>query len=889
MNRHFSQTILSASLFSVLGAISFAQGPVQPAKQPPAAPKSDAAPTVPTGPLLMLEFIGGIDDEGRLVTFQMIPATQEEQITRDVTVRGKKMTIAIKRQTTVYDRVPSPVPFQDVKVTNLKGDDLSEDEVRKAISKDTLVLQLVDSPDPLTPLQIERIKPDTLLVVIKPRQGPMPAEPVPVPVQPATDAATPAAGPAPVDRTRFPISPAPWLMYVSDLNAKGEFTVFEAVPETVLRTVKETVKDEQGQTKVVEKQVEATRMASYPRKTKLGKSPILLLKEAAVKEGKHGEEISVEEAQRRIGKGAFVLIPERGLPDPRYLTVFRDDTLILNQAAHGGHGYGGEFEQPPFPIDETLTQLKDADPAVRREAASNLQNIIYDRKSVELISKAAPALAAAMKDEDPGVRFASVAAVRHFGPWAKAAAPALAEAAKDETIAFVAHEALRHIGPEATSAVPKLVELLQGESDADRIMAADTLLSIAPGKSKAAVPKLIEFLKTEESELRNRAATVLAKVAPDQARAAVPILLEQLKAENADVGISEGRVQAIRALSLVAPHVGKELVPSLIELIEALSEPEERLEQVQIATILVQLDPEQAAVAVPVLASGLFADFAVTTGIAASALLPLTPEFAEECRDALLADLQSANPGVPVQYMLPPDRGLLGTIHLLRGTPEQTAEAQRAIVTALQRISASERFRTLTEWGQSPFASKELVPVVNEFFNDPDETIQAAAKTTAAALTKLTSTAVANTQIPSTASRPTTPIGVGQKSPAPSDSEPAQSKRLVPDKSADETPAGSDFNKARAFRDQSDTYFRRGQLTEAVAAQQSAVRFDPQNAALAYVLAYLQHRLGQIDAAQQTVQIANELDQKQPVSNWGQLMENYQGPSRIWLENARRD
>ena len=60
------------------------------------------------------------------------------------------------------------------------------------------------------------------------------------------------------------------------------------------------------------------------------------------------------------------------------------------------------------------------------------------------------------------------------------------------------------------------------------------------------------------------------------------------------------------------------------------------------------------------------------------------------------------------------------------------------------------------------------------------------------------------------------------------------------------------------------------------------------NPATLYVLAYQQHRAGQLNDARKTIRTANELEQLRPIANWGRLMERYQGPSRVWVEDTRR-
>ena len=81
--------------------------------------------------------------------------------------------------------------------------------------------------------------------------------------------------------------------------------------------------------------------------------------------------------------------------------------------------------------------------------------------------------------------------------------------------------------------------------------------------------------------------------------------------------------------------------------------------------------------------------------------------------------------------------------------------------------------------------------------------------------------------------------------------------------------------------------FNKGLQAEAARELLLAIKQDPNDPALYYLLAYIQHNAGQVDAAERTVQRAVELEAAQPIRNWGQMMERYQGASRRWLEAAR--
>ncbi len=88
--------------------------------------------------------------------------------------------------------------------------------------------------------------------------------------------------------------------------------------------------------------------------------------------------------------------------------------------------------------------------------------------------------------------------------------------------------------------------------------------------------------------------------------------------------------------------------------------------------------------------------------------------------------------------------------------------------------------------------------------------------------------------------------------------------------------------------DTANERLQQGNFNAAIVELLAAIQLDHKNPSWHYVLAYLQHRAGQVNDARKTVQTASELEQQRPIPNWGRLMERYQGPSRVWLENARR-
>ena len=79
-----------------------------------------------------------------------------------------------------------------------------------------------------------------------------------------------------------------------------------------------------------------------------------------------------------------------------------------------------------------------------------------------------------------------------------------------------------------------------------------------------------------------------------------------------------------------------------------------------------------------------------------------------------------------------------------------------------------------------------------------------------------------------------------------------------------------------------------GATNAAIATAAEKVARDPANPELQYALAYFQHKAGRVNDAKKSVVAARGLEKKRPVADWGRVMERFQGPSRVWLDEARR-
>jgi len=106
----------------------------------------------------------------------------------------------------------------------------------------------------------------------------------------------------------------------------------------------------------------------------------------------------------------------------------------------------------------------------------------------------------------------AVLALGEAGSRSSAAVQALAEALADADprVRFMAAAALGRIGPAAEAAVPDLLAALDDGAAGNE--AAESLVRIG----KAAVPALLEMMKTGDEKVRAQAATTLTRIGAGQ-------------------------------------------------------------------------------------------------------------------------------------------------------------------------------------------------------------------------------------------------------------------------------------------------------------------------------------------------------------------------------------
>jgi RNA polymerase sigma factor (sigma-70 family) len=200
-----------------------------------------------------------------------------------------------------------------------------------------------------------------------------------------------------------------------------------------------------------------------------------------------------------------------------------------------------------------INQLKDRDPAFRKEAVQALAGIAKVDRSV------VPVLASVLKDDDEDVIGSAAEGLAGIG---KPAVPYLVDALKEpgQRNRAAVFSAIAWLGPDAEAAVPVLIECLGSPKREERIRAAQAVASLGP-RARAAVPALIEVLKGRDPGARQTAAYALEQVGPD-AKAAVPTLIELLRGPD-----EAARHEAAGALGGIGTEA-KEAVPSLIALLK---------------------------------------------------------------------------------------------------------------------------------------------------------------------------------------------------------------------------------------------------------------------------------------------------------------------------------
>lgn len=279
---------------------------------------------------------------------------------------------------------------------------------------------------------------------------------------------------------------------------------------------------------------------------------------------------------------------------------------------------------------------------------------------------AVPALARAMKDENPEIAMRAAFALGRLG---SSGVPRLIDAmnSKRDSTRLLAIQGLGLAGREAREASPELIRALQDSNRKIAEQALDTLRRFGEGPH---ITSLAEMLRNPELRIRILAARTLAAVGP-QARAAIPALVEaerqnnnllreyvidalgRIQPSNPEVasvlrialrdGDAKVRVRAADGLNYGGAAAGS-AVPVLTEALKDGDVEVRRSVITALGTIASQNQTLNSLI-IPEVTSGLDdSDFLVRI-LAAKALARLGPSAAASV-ESLKAALDDSNPGV---------------------------------------------------------------------------------------------------------------------------------------------------------------------------------------------------------------------------------------------------
>jgi HEAT repeat protein len=230
---------------------------------------------------------------------------------------------------------------------------------------------------------------------------------------------------------------------------------------------------------------------------------------------------------------------------------------------------------------------------------------------------AVPALIAAVKDQDEGVRVEAVLALGEIGPAAKAAAPHLLALVPQEMFSLIDPRVVTALGNMGSGVVAELEKAVKG-AGANRCVVALQAIGLIGRDAKDAVPAAAEALSDPHRLVREYAAKALGRIGPDAA-AALPKLEKTLHDKSVAVRLAAGlalyqiaggkegipiftaalheptaalRIDACRALG----QLGKDGAPALRDLSSALTDREAEV-RLSAAAALGKIGPAAKAVA----------------------------------------------------------------------------------------------------------------------------------------------------------------------------------------------------------------------------------------------------------------------------------------------------
>lgn len=408
--------------------------------------------------------------------------------------------------------------------------------------------------------------------------------------------------------------------------------------------------------------------------------------------------------------------------------LLEDKTLDIRLAAIR---FLGELGPPAVP--KLVSLLKDAEPAVWREASSTLEKLPAPEKVLF------PALLPLLTDERVTARQNAVNILWRCGPQA---VPHLLEALKDKapTVRLAAVRSLDKVTADSKVVFPALVQALEDEHPAVRGSAASTLGRFGT----AALPSLSLALKDKDFGVRAYAVLALSQLASSP-KEVLPLLEAAQKDENAKVR---------EAVAVSLKSFGLPAVPLLIEM---LADPDEDVWKKSVESLKEMRAKTKGMV--KLLAAAIKNEKVAVRQGAAYVL----SRFEEEGVPALIEALRDPNPGVrweaadslrvvgPVGDKAIPTlanlavnddtekvrqialKGLLWMYGLERFT-EDPSKAVPSLVASLQMKDALNRYYAALILGAIGPSAKDAAAALAQAANDKDQRVQQAA---AAALNRV--------------------------------------------------------------------------------------------------------------------------------------------------------
>jgi HEAT repeat protein len=216
----------------------------------------------------------------------------------------------------------------------------------------------------------------------------------------------------------------------------------------------------------------------------------------------------------------------------------------------------GMLGDPAGPaVDQLFEEIKDAEPALRKEMFIALVAIGPEPKHIKL-------LAESLKATDPEMRRLAGEGLMKLGPHAKPALRDLIAALKnaDKTTRLVAVRAIDAIGSEGKDAAPSLMVALKDSEPAVGIVAAEALIKL--GEGQEVVPFLGDTVKSAIFDLRKQACQALAGLGNQVKGKAGRVAVEELIGALDDVPLRPEAADALYkiggfAADIIATSVAK--------------------------------------------------------------------------------------------------------------------------------------------------------------------------------------------------------------------------------------------------------------------------------------------------------------------------------------------